>query len=141
MARNEPTEYGRDFRCIRDIDEFASEAVGIDVVRQDAIHRITTDDVLGDDGTESLIIVGWGYDVRKLLGMPASRLQSQQPLISAKLLRDPRINSASVRLESTTNANGLADVQLTVECLTALGPFDIVSLVSEITTTDLAGQP
>ena len=139
MAQNEPTSYGRDIRCVSDADELFTEAVGIDVVRQDAIHRITTDDILGDDGTGSFFIRGWGYDVRKLLGMPTRRIRSQQPLISAALLNDPRIYTADVRLTPTT-VNGLADVQIEIECTTALGPFSLVRLVSELTAADLVNQ-
>lgn len=134
MSENAPNLYGRDIRCVRDADDLFSEVEGIDVVFQDALHRITTDDILGGDEG---IIVGWGYDVRRLVGMPASKLGAQQPIVAEVLTRDPRIQSADVTLTATTT-NGLADVLLRANCLTALGPFSIVRKVSELTAEDLS---
>lgn len=134
MSVNAPNLYGRDIRCVRDADDLFSEAEGLDVLFQDAIHRITTDNILGGDEG---IIVGWGYDVRRLVGMPSSRLAAQQPLVAEVLTRDPRIQSADVTLTATTT-NGLADVMLRANCMTALGPFSIVRKVSEITVEDLS---
>jgi hypothetical protein len=139
MAINLPAELGRDVRCMLDADELWTEAEGIDVVRQDAFHRLTTDDVLGDDGTGSLLIVGWGFDVRRLLGVPVGRLPAYQPILVEVLLRDPRIDQATVRLEPTVT-NGLADILLHVECTTAQGPFSLIRRISDLSAADLVAQ-
>jgi hypothetical protein len=139
MARNAASAYGRDIRCVRDADALFTEAVGLDVVKQDAIHRLTTDNVLGDDGTGSLVIEGWGFDVRRLLGMSASKLASHQPILTEVLTRDPRIDTADVQLERTVTA-GLEDIVITVDCTTALGPFRLVRRVSDLSADDLGEQ-
>lgn len=139
MAQNPATSYGRDIACVADADALFTEAIGIAVVRQDAIHRITTDDVLGDDGTGSFVITGWGFDCRRLLGLPTGRLAAHQPILSEVLTRDPRVQSADVTLTPTTT-NGLADVLLVARCVTELGPFEIIKPISLLTTSDLVGQ-
>lgn len=133
MATN-ASDYGRDVLCVLDADELFSDGVGLDIVRQDALHRITTDDVLGDDGTSSILIVGWGFDCRRLLGLPASQLAAYQPILSEVLTRDPRVLSADVTLTPTVT-NGLADVALRAECRTVTGQtFSIVGPVSLLLT-------
>lgn len=139
MARNAPDLYGRDIRCIRDADALFSEVSGIDAVVQDAIHRITTDSILGDDGTGSFVIDGWGFDCRRLLGMTRTQLTMHQPIIAEVLTRDPRISHADVTLTPVVT-NGLADVQVEATCMTALGPFALVKLISQLTDSDLVGQ-
>lgn len=119
------TDFGTDIACVYDADAFFSTTSGIDLVRQDAIHRLLTDDILGDDGTGSLVIAGWGYDVRRLLGMPASRLASMQPVLSEVLTRDERVDSADVTLTSRT-VRGLTDVLVEVVGRTADGAFSFV---------------
>lgn len=139
MAKNPALDYGRDIRCMRDADALFSEAVGLEVVKQDAFHRISTDDILGDDGTGSFVIGGWGFDSRKLAGLLASRLPSFQPVLSEVLTRDPRILSADVKLTPVVT-NGLADVEIRAVCTTAKGQFSLIKRVSELTASDLEGQ-
>lgn len=93
------------------------------------------DDVLGPDG------VGWGKDVRRLLGMPARELAAQQPVFATVLLKDPRIQSADVTIAATVT-NGMADVRFAALCTSALGPFDVViNSVASLTARVLAGLP
>lgn len=139
MAFNEPAAYGKDLRAVFDADALFSTAEGVDVVYQDALHRLLTDDILGDDGTGSLVIEGWGFDCRRLLGLNASRLQSHQPILTEVLTRDPRIQSAQVSL-TPVRTNGLEDVEIVARCDTALGPFTIVKRILELQAADLVGQ-
>lgn len=134
MAANEPEAYGVDIRCFTDADPFWSTATGLESVRQDAYHRITTDDVVGPGG------VGWGYDCRRLLGMPAGQLPAQQALIRAALLRDERISEADVTITTTTRTGGQVDVVLTIRCVTAAGPFDFVVSVLDLTSETIERQ-
>lgn len=133
MSRNEPAAYGRDVRSLNDADALFSEVEGIDVTVQDALHRLTVDNILGGEG----VIVGWGFDVRRLIGMTRGELASHQPILNEVLLRDDRIESATITLEQTQN-DGLDDVQIDISCTTALGPFSLTRNVSAI--TDDVGQ-
>lgn len=139
MAANESAAYGEDIRAVFDGDELLSTTEGLEVVYQDALHRLMTDDILGDDGTGGFMISGWGFDCRKLLGINSSRLKSYQPILSEVLTRDPRIDSAEVVL-TPVRTNGLEDVELRARCVTALGPFTLIKRITELTAADLVGQ-
>ncbi len=133
MARNPASSYGIDIACMRDADSLFTSATGLDVVKQAAFHRVTTESVLGPGGS------GWGFDCRRLLGMPASKLSTMQPTISEVLQRDDRILGADVSLTQTTT-RGLADVRLKATCITAEGPFDLIMNVLDLTVGDLERQ-
>lgn len=139
MARNPAASYGRDIRCVGDADALFSTVEGLAVVEQDALHRLSTDDVLGDDGTGSFVIEGWGFDCSRLLGLPTSRLSAYQPVLSEVLQRDPRIDSAEVTITPVVT-NGVADVEIRAFCRTKLGPFSIIRRVSQLSTSDLVRQ-
>jgi hypothetical protein len=139
MAINAPLAYGRDIACLFDADDVWTEATGVDVVRQDALHRLLTDDVLGDDGTGSFRKVGWGFDVRQLLGKSDSDLAAFQPVISEVLQRDARVLTADVTLTATVT-DGLADVVLDVKATTDQGPFSLVRSIQALAAGDLVGQ-
>lgn len=133
MAANPASYYGTDIRCMTDADPFLSAATGLEIVRQDAFHRITTDDVLGPGG------VAWGRDIRRLLGAPARDLPAQQASFEEVLQRDQRIQRATVTLTATAR-NGIADVTFEAECITALGPFSLILSVQELTNGTITGQ-
>ena len=139
MSHNAPELYGRDVRCMSDANALFTDAQGLEVVRQDVFHRLTQDDILGDDGSGSLRVVGWGFDVRRLLGADSRTLAATQPLLVEVIMRDQRIESAKVMLTPIVH-NGLADVRLEITAKTALGPFTLIRNISEITATDLVGQ-
>jgi hypothetical protein len=130
MATNPETYYGSDLACINDADEMFSEAVGLPVVVQDALHRLTCDSVLGPNGDD------WGFDCRNLSGMKSSELVMMQPTLIEVLTRDDRIESADVEL-TAVEANGLTDTQIAATLYTAEGPFSFTRLISELTVTDL----
>lgn len=133
MAKNAPSAYGRTLRCINDADALWTSVEGIDVVRQDMYHRLTNDTVLGPGGD------GWGFDVHQLVGMQASELTSYQPTLTEVLQQDPRVETADVTLTAITT-NGLADVRVAVDGMTAEGPFSLVFSVSELTTEKIEEQ-
>ena len=133
MAINPATEYGLDIACITDADELFSEAEGLDVVAQDALHLLLSDDFLGPDGD------GLGYDCRRLIGLDSSVLLGLQPTLESVLKQDDRILTASVLLTPTLT-NGVADVRIQVHCETEAGPFDLTKLVSDLTAADLEGD-
>lgn len=129
MATNSPESYGRDIACIADADELFTEAVGLDVVMQDVIHVITSDDFLGPGGD------GRGKDVRKFSGLKQNELTAQQPIVAEVIERDDRIDRAEVTLTEVKRPGGLFDVEISVACETALGQLSFTKLVSELTTT------
>ncbi len=98
MTINAARLYGKDIACIRDADELFSEAEGIDVIIQDVIHVLTTDDFLGPGGA------GRGFDLRRLIGKNTAELAGEQPNIVEVVERDDRINSAVVELTAITEA-------------------------------------
>lgn len=130
MATNPASYYGTDLACINDADELFSEVSGINLIIQDTIHRITTTSVLGPGGDD------WGYDLRNLLGASTAELARMQPTITEVIQRDDRIDTADVTLTATIT-NGLADIDVRIECTTALGPFTLTRPLSELTTLDL----
>lgn len=134
MVQNPAEYYGKDLRCISDADELFSECEGIDVVVQDAIHRLTTDHVLGPNG------VDWGYDCRKLLGASERDMRLAQPIIAEVLSRDDRVLSADVTLDPI-NRSGVIDATLTVTLYTETGPFTLTRLISDMTDADLENLP
>ncbi len=126
MATNQALAYGVDIACINDADELFTEAVGLDVVVQDAIHAITCEEFLGPGGE------GRGIDLLKLVGKSTLELAAEQPSVVEVLERDDRINSAEVELTAITT-KGLADVQIRATCQTELGPFSFTRSVLELT--------
>jgi hypothetical protein len=133
VATNAKLAYGRDVRAISDADELFHEVSGLELVRQDAIHLITVDDFLGPGGD------GLGFNVGKLVGSTGENLQSYGPVISQVLTDDERISTADVFLTETKSASGTNDVALNIQCSTALGPFSIVTTVSELQQAILEG--
>lgn len=134
MALNPAQAYGKDIACVVDADELFSDAEGVDVVEQDAIHALTQEDFLGPGGD------GRGMDVRKLIGAPQESLTAQQPLIAEVLERDQRITHADVTLTAVVT-KGVADVRMQVTAYTAAGPFSFTRNVSELTSQYLeAGE-
>jgi len=133
MALNDPTAYGIDYACVEDFDATFSTVTGLALVVQDAIHRVTTDDVLGPGGD------GWGRNCFRLLGLDSGQLAAQQPLYAEVLQRDERVETADVALVAVRR-NGLDDVDMSVTLTTAFGPFANVFSVRELSNATLDSQ-
>lgn len=134
MAQNPAQDYGHDLACVVDADELFSEAEGVDVVAQDALHAITQEDFLGPGGD------GRGIDVRKFIGANQTFLTSQQPIVVEVIERDERITHADVVLTAITT-KGLADVQIEITGFTDEGPFTLTRKISDLTAEQLeAGE-
>lgn len=127
MTTSAPT-FGVDFRSAGALGGARTILSGVDVIAQDAAHRLTEDNVLGPNGD------GSGFDVRKLIGMYQPALTKLAPIVASALLRDDRVLTADVSLTSV-DTNGLLDVLLVAKCMTAEGPFEIASLVSALAST------
>ncbi len=135
MAVNEPLAYGYDVKCVLDADELWTPVNGLGLLYQDCVHVLTQDDFLGPGGT------GRGYDVRRLLGLPTSRLSAQQPVIAEVLQRDERIERAEVKLVPTSRNGQLASIEVQVNIFTAAGPtFSFVLPVSQYSAAVAQGQ-
>jgi hypothetical protein len=134
MALNPAQDYGTDIACVVDADELFSEAEGVDVVAQDALHAITQDDFLGPGGD------GRWIDVRKFIGAKQTFLTSQQPIVVEVIERDERISHVDVVLTAITS-NGLADIQIEITGFTEAGPFRLTRKTSDLTAAQLeAGE-
>jgi hypothetical protein len=134
VARNAPAAYGTDLGCILSTDSLFSSTTGIDVVRQDAYHRLLTDSVLGPAGDD------WGYDCRRLLGAKDSMISAIQPLLTEVLLRDERIQGATVNVKASSTGTGLRIVTVTAQCQTAAGPFDLVLSIDNVSVSTIDQQ-
>ncbi len=134
MAQNPAQDYGVDLACVVDADELFTDAEGVDVVAQDALHAITQEDFLGPGGD------GRGIDVRKWIGAKQSFLTSQQPIVTEVIERDERISHADVVLTAIVT-NGLSDIQIDITGFTEAGPFKLTKKVSDLSATELeAGE-
>jgi hypothetical protein len=133
VATNPSLDYGLDVACISDADDMFTEVSGVDLVAQDALHLITSDDFLGPGG-DSL-----GFDARRLIGLNTDELIGMQSVLEQILENDDRILRAVVTLTATTR-NGLADVVLEAICETEHGPFALTKSIGELTEQDLEGQ-
>lgn len=130
MARNPRKAYGKSLRCWDDATNDFATTTGIEVVAQAAYHRITNEVVLGPGGAD------YGEDVRKWAGMDAAKLARRGPVLSEVLQRDPRIDSADVRVEPTNIKGTLWSARITMVCTTALGPFRRVFSLQQVTTEE-----
>lgn len=133
MAQNPAAYYGRDVRCFSDADAMFSDVTGLDVLRQDIYHRLTTDNILGPNGD------GWGFDVRRLLGYPTADLPGLQPQLSEVCQRDPRVRAADVAI-TPSPGGGLKTIRIDVTIYTAAGPFALILSVNALTVEVLANQ-
>jgi hypothetical protein len=134
-VHNDPLLYGTDFSCLDDATDLYDEAVGLDVVRQSAYHRLTNDRILGEPGDPDC--EEYGYDCIRLLGMTQPQLTGKQAFLSTVLQRDDRITGADVVLTLTENGDGTTDVLVEATCYTAAGPFKFVFPVSQLTRAAL----
>src|SRR5258708_3022064 len=123
MAINPAADYGHDVACISDADDLFSEVEGIDLLIQDAINAVTSDDFLGEGGD------GRGKEIRMVMGAPEDELEGAQVVFAEVVERDERINKCEIVLAPTIT-NGLADVLLEMHCETDLGPFDFTKPIS-----------
>lgn len=124
-------DYGTDIRVAadtEDADDLFSEVSGVALVQQDLRHRLLTDSVLPSPTGDAS-----GIDVRRFAGMPAALLAGQQPNVKRVVLADDRISSATVTI-TDDGKSPLRTVTITVYCLTALGPFRLVFILSSTDT-------
>ena len=125
MARNAPAAYGRSLRVWDDATDDFAVVTGLPVVSQAAYHRLTNDTVLGPGGEE------FGIDVRKWAGMDPALLARRGPMLAEVLTRDPRIETADVRITPTRVAGTIWTATIEIVCNTALGPFRRVFRLSD----------
>lgn len=90
--------YGKDLGCLSDIDRRASHVSGIDSVIQDAVHKLQTYALPGDEPEDE----AWGIDLTMYLSRPLklaeiAQLESQ---IQTLMLQDERIDSLTCNLKS-----------------------------------------
>lgn len=124
--------FGRDIWCdpvTEDADDRMSEVTGVPLVKQDLRHRLRTDSVLGPDGDDN------GFDVGKLLGASADTAARYQARIKRVALKDQRIKSADVTIAVATT-HGLTVLTITVQGMTALGPFRLAFRLDPSQPTD-----
>lgn len=128
------TDFGYDIKCVSDADDMFTIATGSELMFQCAVHRLTTDSVLGPGGDN------WGFDCRKLLGMPELDVALFQPMLAGVLLRDTRFKSADIKIRVTSGADGVATSVIYGTCITSEGPFSFVLPVADVSNATFEAQ-
>lgn len=125
-------DYGADTSCT---DELHAGRVvaGVELVAE-AIYRrlITPRGRLIDDPS-------YGLDVRALLGQALTDrgLSAIPGIIRGEVKKDPRVDICTVRATRTTEGLASVSLRLEINFTTALGPFALVLLVSDLTVERL----
>ncbi len=131
-------DFGTDIRidpATGDADEFFSEVSGVALVRQDLRLRLTTDPATVNPPRNAAgqRIQYETINVGTFVGMPAALLKLQQPTVKRIAAADERISGATVEIADDGKAP-LRTVRISIYCLTALGPFRLVFLLSSTST-------
>jgi hypothetical protein len=114
-----------------DADPMWSTVSGVALVAQDLRLRLQTDSLpyAGTDLDAALELAldsaDWGFDLNRLAGATAGTAAHYQGRIKAVILKDRRIQSATVSIVEAS-ANGLTTLTITIQVQTALGSFKLV---------------
>lgn len=124
------TEFGREMSCT-DAIRPGRYVTGVRVVGEAAYRRLTTPRGVLRGGENEEI---YGLDLTEMIGaMSSSDLTASLPgRIENELLKDERIESADVTIVSVIEGP-TTTLTITVECVTAEGPFSLQVAASEVT--------
>ena len=128
-----PPNFGTDTSCTTSL-QTGRLVSGVRLVGEAAYRRLTTPLGMllgGDDEAD------YGLDLAGMLGSSISTpsLAASMPAqIQNELLKDQRIDSVTATVIATTTGPSTSWL-ITVNAVTALGPFTLVLAVSEVTTT------
>jgi len=121
---------GHTFACFRDFGpRFEVNATDEQTVRDEVLHRLTTDSVLGDSPEAT----DYGFNVRRRLGarMTDDDVNALGPMLSAVLQRSGRIDSADVTCSRLPSPPGLLSLMIAVTVIAPAG--DTFSFVFKLT--------
>jgi len=124
------TRLGLTFACFRDFGaRFETSATDEETVRDEVLHRLTTDSVLGPSPEAA----DWGFDVRSRLGarMSDDDIAALGPTLSAVLQKSGRIDSADVVCTRLPSTPGLLSLLIAVDVIMTSG--DTFSFVFKLT--------
>lgn len=119
-------EYGTDWDCVSDIDEYGTTVSGPEAVAQAIARRLQTPPGgLIDDPT-------YGYDLRALLNRTLTRAEQQdvRASVEAQCLLDERVDSADVEID-------LDGEELTVTVSPELAGGETFELTFQLSSSNL----
>lgn len=121
------TDLGIDLDCLHDADELDRYTSGIDLLRQDIIHRITCPrgQLIGEPD--------YGLDVSALLskGMLPREKSALPGQLESEIRKDPRIETVEVTLDAVSDGMGGERWTLEVSGTSLYGPFDLIASITE----------
>lgn len=114
------TTLGITFACTTDFTaRFAVATSDEQILRDEVLHRLTCDSVLGDTDEAR----GFGLDVRQNLGarMSGDDPAALGPTLAAVLQRSPRIDAADVIVTSLPSTTGMLALQFAITVTAVTG--------------------
>lgn len=124
------TYYGSATQCVNDLPLISTQTTNPAlIVGQRVARRLTTPrgalGLFGDDPD-------FGFDVRQYVNAKLSpaQISSAQSLITAEILKDQQVQSASVAMNF--NADGAVSLDITLDL--GAGPFSLTLNVSNVTS-------
>jgi hypothetical protein len=133
------TDYGNDIACLDDVAEDFRTVTGAALLAQVAYHRITTENLVDEEG--------WGIDITEEVGRAVT--QGDLDLLGLRcadvVQRDPRIERVTCILTQTDGAVGDdRDVSLRLSGFGVVdgAPFELViPSIADLTAEALRGGP
>lgn len=125
MAAN--TDYGRGQSCTDSV-HLGRQSTGIQLLGEALYRRFITPEGTLHGGPEE---EEYGFDLSGQVGKSTAHLPTLPSRIEAEALKDERVSSATATVTSTTTPNGLAALDVVIECESADGPFQLHMLASQ----------
>lgn len=121
------TNFGTDLYSVDDLDE-TQEVSGLALIAQDALWRLQTPRAMGILAEDAPT---YGMDILEAIGSveTESDVASLPSQLEAELRGDERIHTAAATVIRTLLDGGAARFDISIECTTAEGPFDLVGSV------------
>lgn len=121
---------GLDTYCLDSLEP-GRMATGVDLVAQRCYHRLITPRGRLRGGEEE---ADFGMDLAGFIGSTEdSALKSMLPVrVQNELLKDPTVDSVKV-IANRTESGGRISWDLTVKVQSAVGPFDLILAVDDLT--------
>jgi hypothetical protein len=123
------TEFGRDISCTTSL-RTGRYSTGLRLVAEAAFRRLSTPRGTLQGGVDE---ENYGLDLSSLIGSTATEADAAglPSRISAELVKDERIDSASATLTAVTSGPSVA-WNVDVLCITDEGPFELQLSVNDV---------
>lgn len=122
------TDFGRDTWCL-DSPRTGRLVTGTTLVAQRVYRRLITPRGMLRGGEDE---ANFGLDLSGLIGNVSLSTGAIEGMIRGEVLKDPQVETATVTAAKSTSG-AASSYSIEVSCTTALGPFDLVLEVSDVT--------